>query len=305
MNLSLRALGYVVAAADLGGVSAAARRLNVSQPSVSAAIAQLEADIGVQLFIRHHARGITPTAAGERLLAEARGLLSHAEDFAAQAQSLGAAPRGHISIGCFVTLAPRCLPPLLSAFAREHPGITVSLEEGDQSGIIEALRSGRTEFALSYDYALPAEISGETLAAFPPYAVLPTMHPRAAAASISLHELAGEPFLLLDLPHSRDYFTGLFTAAGVVPRIGFRSRSMELIRGMVAHGQGWTLLNMPPSRDDPSPLAAVRLRDEARPVQVVGLTRRGAKPRPAIAAFASFARTAFAQGGLLDATPQR
>ena len=63
MNMSLRQLRYVVAAADCGHVTAAAKRLNVSQPSVSSAIAEVEAEIGVPLFIRHHARGVTLTPA--------------------------------------------------------------------------------------------------------------------------------------------------------------------------------------------------------------------------------------------------
>ena len=82
MNLSLRQLRYVVAAADTGHVTAAAKRLNVSQPSISSAIAELEAEIGVPLFIRHHARGVTLTPVGERVVNEARLLLKHAQDFA-------------------------------------------------------------------------------------------------------------------------------------------------------------------------------------------------------------------------------
>ena len=80
MQLSLRQLRYVVAAADAGNVTEAARRLNVSQPSISSAIAELEAYVGAPLFVRHHARGVTLTPAGERIVNDARLLLKHAED---------------------------------------------------------------------------------------------------------------------------------------------------------------------------------------------------------------------------------
>ena len=64
---------------------------------------------------------------------------------------------------------------------------------------------------------------------------------------MSLRELADEPFILLDLPHSRDYFFGLFRAVGLEPRIVFRSRSQELIRGLVAHGHGFAIQNAIPA----------------------------------------------------------
>ena len=81
MNISLRLLRYVTAAADCGNVTEAARRLQVSQPSVSAAIAELEQMLGVTIFVRHHAKGVTLTPAGQRLINEARLLLKHAEEF--------------------------------------------------------------------------------------------------------------------------------------------------------------------------------------------------------------------------------
>jgi len=82
MNLSLRVLRYVVETADCGSVTEAARRLNVSQPSISTALAQVEAQLGIQIFVRHHARGVTLSAAGQRYVNDARLLLNHARDFA-------------------------------------------------------------------------------------------------------------------------------------------------------------------------------------------------------------------------------
>ncbi len=150
MNLSLRQLRYVVAAADCGHVTDAAKRLNVSQPSVSSAIAEVEAEIGVPLFIRHHARGVTLTPVGEKVVNEARLLLKHAQDFAQNAVGLGDALKGEIAVGCFLTLAIRFLPGLLAGFAQRFPGITVALQEGDQEELISSLLSGRTELALAY-----------------------------------------------------------------------------------------------------------------------------------------------------------
>ena len=91
------------------------------------------------LFIRHHARGVTLTPAGEKVVNEARLLLKHAQDFAQNASGLGDALKGEIAVGCFLTLAIRFLPGLLAGFAQRFPGITVALQEGDQEELIASL----------------------------------------------------------------------------------------------------------------------------------------------------------------------
>lgn len=297
MNTSLRFLGYAVAAADCGNITEAARQLNVSQPSVSAAIAQIEAEFGVQLFIRHHARGITPTAAGQRIIAEARVLLNHARDFSQSAQALGAELRGEVVVGVFPTLAARYMPTILAALALAHPGITVTLEEGDQDALIAGVLSGRTEIALSYGFALPPEIAADELARLPPRAILPADHRLAERPTLALAELADESLLLLDLPQSRDYFLGLYARHGLQPRVGYRARSYELIRGMVGRGLGYTLHNATPVIPytyDGSRVAIVALEGAQEPVRVMALTARRGRLRPVVAAFRDALGTAFA-----------
>lgn len=300
MEPSLRVLRYVVAAADCGHVTEAARRLNVSQPSVSSAIAELEGIIGFPLFVRHHARGISLTHGGERVINEARILLKHARDFAQNAMEVGGELKGDIAIGCFQTLAVRFMPALLSRFAQQHPGITVSLHEGDQEEILAMLLSGRTELALAYSFALPDEVAAEPLAELPPFAILAADHPFAGLERVPLRRLALEPFVLLDLPHSRDYFSALFRAVGVEPRIVFRSRSHELIRGLVAHGHGFAIQNAIPGTTlvyDGGRIAVVGLEESLPPTRIMSLRLRRHGLRPAVEAFAAFLTASFAPGG--------
>src|SRR5438552_13597925 len=82
IRYTLKQLAYFTAAAEEESVTGAARALNVSQPSISAAIAHLERVLGVQLFLRHHAQGLSLTAAGRTIFAEARNLLAHAGELA-------------------------------------------------------------------------------------------------------------------------------------------------------------------------------------------------------------------------------
>jgi DNA-binding transcriptional LysR family regulator len=112
MRFSLRALRYMVETADAGSVTEAAKRLNISQPSISAALSEIEA--GIQVFVRHLAKGVTLSPAGQRLVNDARLLLNHARDFAQSAQSLGNTLHGEIVVGSFLTLATRFMPELLS-----------------------------------------------------------------------------------------------------------------------------------------------------------------------------------------------
>lgn len=304
MDLSLRALRYIVAVADLGSVTAAARHLHVSQPAISEMIAQLEDQLGFTLFLRHHARGVTQTPAGARVVTEARRLLAHAADFARAARALGDEPAGEVALGCFVTVAPRFLPRLLSAFAARHPAITVRTEEGDQAETVGALGTGRTEVALAYDFGLPETLEAEPLLVLPPYAALPAAHPLARRPRLTLAEVAAAlPLLLLDLPHSRDYFLGLFRAKGLEPRIAFASRSQELLRGLAGNGHGFAIQNaVSPSAFavDGSRIAARPLEPDLAPVRMMLLSPRGVPPRPAVRAFAAFVREAFAPGGLFD-----
>jgi len=101
MDVSLRVLRYVVAAADCRNVTEAARRLRVSQPSVSSAIAELEGAVGVQLFIRQHARGINLTPAGDRIVIFAElGCALKRSSGRRLAAALGKAGGGSFERGC-------------------------------------------------------------------------------------------------------------------------------------------------------------------------------------------------------------
>ncbi|MFC6486765.1 LysR family transcriptional regulator [Nitratireductor sp. GCM10026969] len=301
MQFSLRTLKYIVAIADTGAMTEAARQLNISQPSISSALNAAEEALGIQLFVRHHARGVTPTVAGRRFVNEARLLLKQARDFERSIDSLGASMTGEITVGAFVTLATRYMPGLLSEFATRMPGITVRLKEGNQQEVVEDLLTGRTELALAYAYALPSEIEGERLIDLPPYLLLSADHPAASKPAVSLKEVAGEPFILLDLPHSRDYFMNLFMTCGVLPKIIYRSQSYELIRGLVGRSCGYTIHNALPGTSltyDGSFVTARPIVEKLPAVQVMCLHLGRSRMRPAVQTFAHFLEEAFAPGGM-------
>jgi DNA-binding transcriptional LysR family regulator len=189
----------------------------------------------------------------------------------------------------------------LAGFAQKYPGITVTLREGDQEEMISAMLAGRIEIALAYSLAVPDEIEAEPLIDLPPYAIVASHHPLAGRQSVSLRELADEPFILLDLPHSREYFFGLFRSAGIEPRIVFKSRSQELIRGLVAHGHGFAIQNAIPATTiayDGNSIAVLALEETLLPTRIMTLRLKHYATRPAVQAFQTYVHEAFSPEGL-------
>ena len=296
IRYTLRQLQYLVTCIDTGSLAAAAERLNVSQPSISTAIAKLESDLGVQLLLRHHAQGVTPTAIAERLQQSARSLLSHAADLERLAKASGGAIAGDLRLGSFITLAPTFLPGLVAALKQHYPDLRLQLGEGTQDQLIDGLRQGRHELALLYDLGLPDDLHSIALAEVAPYVLLPNTHPLTKRDEIALRSLADEPLILLDVPPSRDYFTGLLAGAGIKPRIAFSSPSLELVRGLVGRGLGYSLLVTRPSGDvsyDGQGLSVRALREPIERSRIVLSALRALRPTRAMSAFQAFAVSHF------------
>lgn len=298
MQFTLKQLAYFASAAEAGTVSDAASRLNVSQPSISAAILALEQEFGVTLFQRRHAKGVDLTPVGQRLFGAARALLSHAQEFEAAARGEGEALAGPLELGCFVTLAPFFLPGLLTGFAAAHPGIQVRPQEGDHASLSRGLLTGAFDLALLYDLGFEDGIEAAALAEVPLQAVLPADHALARRHRVALKDLAPLPFVLLDLPHSADYFLTLFRTAGLEPLVRYRTRSFELVRSLVAAGHGYSLLNLVPAHDQTygGKRVAVRPLSHAVPGLRIVLARAAqARATRRAAAFAEHARQFFSR----------
>ncbi|HET7901247.1 MAG TPA: LysR family transcriptional regulator [Candidatus Nanopelagicales bacterium] len=243
-DYTLRQLEYFVAVAESGSVTGAAQRVHLSQSAMSTALSDLERVLGVQLLVRHHARGVTLTTAGEELLSDARALLRQAQDLESAATAHGSGVTGRVTLGCFAILAPYVMPRLLQGVRERLPGVELATTEEALDGLAEGLRHGRLELTLGYDLGHTSGVRQRPLFSVPPHVVLPVDHRAAKRKAVTLQQLEGEPLVLLDLPHSRDYFARLFDAAGVVPDVRYRTHSAETARALVARGMGYTVLNL-------------------------------------------------------------
>jgi DNA-binding transcriptional LysR family regulator len=167
----------------------------------------------------------------------------------ALAPTPSAGNEGTLSLGCFQTFAPYVVPALVARLTKLHPGIALTLLEADQSQVLSALRRGDIDIALLYDFGLAEDIAVQPLAELKPYALLPAGHPLAEAPAVALEALVCEPLILLDLEPSRDYFLSLFRDRGLEPAIGYRTSSFEMVRGLVGHGLGFSLLATKPANN--------------------------------------------------------
>lgn len=291
LRYSLRQLRYFVVTAEALSFTAAAKRLHISQPSVSTALADLEESFGVQLFIRHHASGLSLTQAGRDLLGQARNLLKNAEDLQSTAKEMDGGMTGTIALGCLVSLAPPLMPGIISRFVQDHASISFRTVEAHQDTLLSGLHDGSLDIALTYSLDINEDITFTPLLSLPPYAILPKTHRLARARKVSLVELLSEPYVMLDLPHSREYFSALFDAVGSRPVPAFRSSQPEVVRGMVANGLGYSILNFPLKSNrtvDGEDFVIKRFKEDVN-ATTLGIAQSGAmKPRQVVRRFATF-----------------
>jgi DNA-binding transcriptional LysR family regulator len=273
MNLTLTQLRYLVAVARHGSVTAAARMLNVSQPSISVAIDNVEATLGQKLFVRQRGSGIALTSFGRSAVAKARQVLAEVDELV----GLGtreADVGGELVLGCFEDLAPYFAPVLIRAFSQRCPAVTVVVRDETFETLGRRLGDAAIDLGLTYDLGLPSHFARILLHELRPHALLPQGHALASQASVSLAELATHPLITTDQPHSWQHMLDLFLSRGLSPVSQSTTSSFELQRSMVANGFGVAVSYTRPYGDrsyDGLPLVCKPLSDPL-PMQRIILT---------------------------------
>lgn len=291
-EFQIRDLKNFVALAEHGSVTLAAQAIGLSQPAMSVALQRLESTFDTQLFVRHRGRGIGLTPEGRVLLVEARAVLERADELAARMSNAGSPASGLVVLGSLVTLAPIIVPSLVRRFRNSNPSVTVEINTGSQDQLLTWLRSGDIHLALTYDIELDDSVHFERIVDAIPHAILPAGHALAGRDSVRLTDLQSEPYVLLNLPLSKDYFTSLFRAAGVPLRPAHRHGDLSMVRAMVGNGFGYSLANLLPASNtalDGSEVAYVPLASPLSPIGVGLVTRPGSTPR-SVHGFIEFAR---------------
>lgn len=282
--MTLTELKYVVAVAEERHFGRAALRSNVSQPSLSASVANLEDELGVKLFERGK-RGVTLTRAGEEVVAQARRALDEAQRIKTVAQQGRNPLKGILRLGVIHTIAPYLLPDLVAALRKSAPEMPLDIEESTTAALDLLLKRGELDAIV---LALPYEAAGivtEPLYDEPFKIVVPRGHPLAKRRSIAADELDVANLLLLPEGHClRDQVLAACREFSRPPPPGRQGNSLETLRSMVASGAGVTVL--PASAlTERYANSLIKVVDFAPPVPMrrVALAWRKAFARPAAA----------------------
>ena len=296
-----RQLNYVVAVADYGSISAAAEKLAISQPAISAAIQKVEDEYQLKIFIRERPRRVVLSPVGRIFIAQARRLLESAQEFDDEARNTGQTLSGTVEVGCFEPTSAFVIPMILRGLREKGLDISIQVLEADLDELNNMLSQGRVDVALTYNMAPSPGIAFETLVEAPPYALIAKDHPLAKQESVSLAQLSDLNMVALNLPITQQFFLSLFSRANLSPRIKHQAKSYELVRSLVGAGEGYALLIMRPVNErtyDGSELAYLPLQDEIPPPRYgLAFTNRSV-PTRLVEAFANVCRDALkSQGG--------
>lgn len=238
---TIRQLEYIVTVADVGRIGAAAAKLHVSQPSLSAQLAEVEADLGVTLFNRDR-RGATPTDEGREIVRRARLILRDMADLRAAASGVGAF-QGRLRLGVLPSISPYLLPNVVKRLHSDYQDLRLVVREESTRDLDEGLRSGRLDLIISTpeDHAsgLATHLFRERL-----WIAVALDDPLAKTATpISLAELTGRTFLTLGPQHRLSHIV-----AGLAGQVGgylsdeYEGTSLDAIRAMAAAGVGVAIL---------------------------------------------------------------
>ncbi|HTU60908.1 MAG TPA: LysR substrate-binding domain-containing protein, partial [Polyangiales bacterium] len=199
--ITLRQLQYVVAVAQTLSFRKAAERCRVSQPSLSAQLAQLEAALSVRLFERDKKR-VMPTQAGKALIERAQRLVLDADELVMAARRAADPLTGTLTLGVIPTIAPYLLPSITPALRKAFPKLGVAWIEDKTDALTKLLAAGSLDAALVALEAELGDVEHAMIAKDPFMLVTRRDHPLAQKrADVSRTELRDTEILLLDDGH--------------------------------------------------------------------------------------------------------
>ncbi|WP_247267638.1 MULTISPECIES: LysR family transcriptional regulator [Pseudomonas] len=225
--------------AELRGFTLAAHRLGISQSAISHAMKSLEQELGVELLRRHQSQ-VELTDIGEQLLQRARAMLGLANTLRQEAADARGMKSGTLRIGSFgPTSSIKLLPKILQRYREVHPGIEVHIDEGPDRQVLQWLEERRIDVGF---VVLPEErFDTFALVEDQMVALLPSNHPLAAKAALSLKDLCTDPFVLTEAGSS-ELVSRLFSAARLQPNIRYRCSQLLSTLDVVSRGDAITVV---------------------------------------------------------------
>jgi DNA-binding transcriptional LysR family regulator len=293
--MDLRQLRCFEAVARHSHFTRASEELSLSQSSVSHHIRQLEASLGVELFVRT-SRTVRLTRAGEALLPRAEQIVAGFDAAESEMQQFTGLMRGRMVLGTMRALGTIRLPELLRSFCDRYPGIDVVMREATSDRMLEMLTSGELDAAFIQLPDAPSSGLVTELLHVEEFAlVIGPDHRFAGRDEVPLADLAGDDWIVFTRGTGIDSaLRSACAAAGFEPHAKFESSALQTVRALAAAGLGVAML----PRSFAEAEAGARIVRIAPPVPL----RRVAlawpdRPLPAGTAFVQFVRAMLARDG--------
>ncbi|MCK9929224.1 LysR family transcriptional regulator [Frankia sp. Mgl5] len=291
--MELRQLEYFVAVAEERNFTRAAERSHVSQSGVSAQIRQLERDLGAELFDRS-GRAATLTAAGEAALGCARAALAAT---AALRQAVGEVTgliRGQLTVGMVTGCTVTPLFDALAGFRGAHPGVDVSLLEGNSDQLVSEVRAGTVDLALVGSAApAPEGLGALTIVEERLVAAVQPGHTLAERPRTTLRDLCRHPIVCMPPGTGlRTVFDLACQARDLHPRIALQASAPDAIADLASRGLGVAVLSMSMAAAYGDRLIALPVNGLESPALLTFVWRAPASP--AVRELLAHARRAFA-----------
>jgi len=241
--MDLKKLDYFVHVADLRSFTKAASQLSIAQSALSHQVRQLEMELEQTLLYRN-GRGVTPTDAGRRLLAHARGILMQVRRARDELTEMRGAMVGHVILGLPPTIARLLAVPLVKSFRKSFPEGTLTVVEAMSAPIVEWLVEGRVDIGLVYNPAPLPTVEIRPLHEQEMYLVSPkTTGKDRQSKSVQLRELPRYPLIIPSRSNAnRMLIDAQLAHLGLKPLIEFEIDGIASILDLVHEGYGHAVL---------------------------------------------------------------
>lgn len=245
LPFDLRAVRYVLAAAELLSFSKVALALDIKVSTVSRSIRDLEDSIGVSLFERT-TMGVRLTDAGSRFLDDILPAIFQIENAIHHAGSAGRVEEGVVRIGILTTLAGGFLRDLIAGYRQEFDGVQLQIRDGGRREHLRAIRARDLDIAFFTGNGAIEDCDLLELWQERVHVAIPAAHPLAREPELDWPQLKGERFIVPSQepgPEVHDYIIRRIADYSTYPDIGFRPVLLETLMHLVAMGEGITLVS--------------------------------------------------------------
>ncbi|EFM08786.1 transcriptional regulator, LysR family [Paenibacillus curdlanolyticus YK9] len=240
--MEINQLEYFLTVANLQHVTRAAESLSITQPALSHSLAKLEEELGVPLFERT-GRTVQLNRYGRLFASRVTDALREIRVAKEELAELTAPESGIVSLAFGTILGTQFVPELIQKFHVIYPNIRFELYQGSCSHTLQALENGQCDLSITSPRSGKPGIAWETLVTADLYVVVPASHRYAQLESITLEQLADEPFIEVNKTCGlRATIDSVFQLHSFQPKVAYTTEDLHTVAGFVAAGLGVSLL---------------------------------------------------------------